>query len=312
MTVEQQHAAVLVFHVLVRVILRNIVPGPDRDPPAADTVPGGDVNPIAVNDRCGDDRRAPRPVVAPQDRPVAGRDSRQCFLRQLNQLPLAVELDRHHRGVLCPIGPVGAAPKHLASFFVERRERAAPAARCADHPVAIHEQRLAVTPIRRFATEILHQISAPEDIAIQDIGAHQAALCSERINPVAVHRRRATRPVPPVVAEDAAQRGRPESPPALRLLGKQLLLAVLRPENEQPALGHHRRRVADANVAAQPDSFRPGAWPSLQQAGLAADAVTVGAAPLRPVAGQWASRRREEQSGKNNLLHGNCRKRRET
>ena len=238
-----------------------------------------------MDDRRGNDCRAPRPGVAPQDRPIAGGNTGQGFLRELDELPLAVEFGRHHRGVLRSICPIAAAPNDFAGFFVERSQRAAFAARRADHMAAVHQHRLSVAPTGHFPSKILHQFHPPVHLAIPGIGAYQAALCPQRINLVAVHRRGAARPVPPVVAEDAAQRSRPERLSILGLLGEQLLLAALGSHDEQPALGHHRRRVADANVAAQPNAFRPGAWPGLEQAGLTADAVTVGPPPLRPIGG---------------------------
>ena len=90
-------------------------------------------------------------------------------------------------------------------------------------------------------------------------------------------------PYPPVVGEDAAQRGCPERFSTPGLLGKQTLLAVTGTKNEQFSLSRRRRRLADANIATQPDAFRCSAWPSLQQAGLTANVIVVDTTPTRPI-----------------------------
>ena len=140
-------------------------------------------------------------------------------------------------------------------------------------------------------------------MAVNCVGTDQAAACAKREHLRAIYRGRTSGAIAPAISEKAAQFSRPQRLATLGLLRKQLLLAVLGSHNEQPAIGDHRRRVANAYVTAQPNTLWPGAWPGLEQTGLTADAITVGASPLRPIASLQAKGSGNEQCDKNVFPH---------
>ena len=180
--------------------------------PAARVVGRGGEHLAVVVDRRGavDPDAVGGPVVPPEELAVGRRDPDERLRGELHVLALPVEVDGDGRGVARPgrakpagtAGPAGrlppprrhlALPDRLAGHLVEGHQGRVRAAGGADDLVAVDERRLAVTPHRRDAAEVLRQADLPEDLAVLDLKARQVAAHAQDVEPFAVDRRRAAR-----------------------------------------------------------------------------------------------------------------------
>src|SRR5207247_1439575 len=131
------------------------------------------------------------------------------LFRELNALPCAVVLPDDGGRIVGWISKFLRLPDEFARHFVERSDGAVVAARRADHHVAIHQDRLRVTPTGRLAAQILHGL-APQHLAVGHASADERALTTERIDTVAVNRRCSAGSVAPPILKNRTDAGGPK------------------------------------------------------------------------------------------------------
>ena len=110
-----------------------------------------------------------------------------------DQLPLAAEFEDDGSAV-AGLGAIECAPQFFAGLFVEAHDhRAGRAAGQHDELIAVDERRSGHAPRGHFRAEVGRQIFLPKDVAGGDVETKQVPHGAERVNTVAVDRRRGSR-----------------------------------------------------------------------------------------------------------------------
>src|SRR6266516_6023754 len=201
---------------------------------------------------------------------------------KLNVLPRAVVLPDDGRRIVGRIRKFFRLPDDFARRLVERRDGAFGPAWSADDLVAVHQDRLGVAPVRRFATQV-RQRNAPIDLAVGDSSANQLPLTAEAVDTFAIHSRRSPRPAAPVEFYDWTDGGSPKFLPRVGIQCDQDFGSVARAHGEKLAVHDGRTGVAVAGVLEEPKPLRSTGRPFLQQTAFPGNVGAVRAAPLRPV-----------------------------
>ncbi len=133
-------------------------------------------------------------VVAPQRRAAGRGNADHAVADKLHVLPDAgavADDDRRVAGAVVAavlhFGRGGGLPNHFAGRFVQRDDQRIVGARCADHDVAVNQRRLAVSPIRNLAAEVVNKTFLPHDAAGRGFGAHECAVVGDCENTVAIN-----------------------------------------------------------------------------------------------------------------------------
>ena len=249
-----------------------------------------------------------RCIVTPEELPVRGGNAHDSFLSELHVLPLPGTIDGDGRRV-SGHGTIRhlALPDGFPRFLVQRYEGRLLAAGRADDFVAVDQGRFAIAPGRRLAAKIGGEALAPDGLAVRGTQADQVAAQAQRIEQLAVDRRRAARslfPLRPALLVDGSNA---HSPRFLAVLfGKgpnDLVIAAIAHAKDQ-AGGDGRRAVAAAYSLGLPGEWRPFLGPCLEQTMFLGDCVAVGSLPLRPV--ELLRRVRRRRPGEQNQSAKPC------
>src|SRR5262249_45777291 len=129
------------------------------------------------------------PAEPPARRPVAGGDAHQAVGGEEDDLPFALDGDRHRRAVAGRV--LLALPHLLAALLVEGGERfAAGAAGVDEHEADVDQRRAGEAPAEVRGAVLGQQAVLPEQFAVLGPAALEPARGADRVDPAAVERRR--------------------------------------------------------------------------------------------------------------------------
>ena len=256
---------------------------------AAGAIVGGHEHVPLADDGCGDVCSAVRDFgIAPQQLAVLHVQPDGGAVGERSHASCAPGIEADRRRIGCAVAL--RFPDDIASGLVERHDGSAAAAGIDNHPVRLYQRRFAISPLRSIAPEVLDEVDSPNALAGFCVETHERTVACDRIEAVAIDRRRAPRTVASIVAEGAAGGRFPERFAGVDIDGEnEPLLALCK----QAAAYHGKRGVAFAQTMRFPDQRRSGGRPLSQQPRFRGFSIAVRSAPLRPVGRKASGRERQ-------------------
>ena len=282
-SVDKDYATMVVDHVVVFINHLRFLAA-QLQQAAADPVAGRHVKiTLAVNRRRDHGHRA-REIRRPHGFAILRIHPNHFFGEELHQLLFPFMGDQDRGGILGLFLDTGAAPEDLPGLFVQSSHGALPPPGGADDLVAIDQHRFGISPVLQLPAEILDQIGLPQNFSILGRQTAQHAVRRQGIKPVAIHRRRGTRAISPIVRIDLViQLDRPLLRTGLGVKADHMLPAILRSHRKKLVPHHRKTGITQSCVLEDPFLLRTLGRPRIQDRLVRRMIIAVGPAPLRPI-----------------------------